>query len=819
MRPHAFSLLALFGLAASAAYGQSGDASDQFLNAFLAFQRGEKAELAGNSRSALTAYNQAVGTLDQISARWPSWNPAIVKLRREKALERISKLQPNVATTDRGTARRGTPPPFEEPPLPAGNDSILPPDTFPEPVEPSRTNQRASGDPIQEIQERIDSLQRDLTRTRETLQKVTSEKEELARKYEEAVKEAKATDGQPSPELEKLRREIAAARKALRQTQIERDAEAELNDQLSSVLTASRIRTKEVASERDAARRNSADIPRQIAEMQREIDKVLQEKGAVEAKLGKVEESLAKVTTERDDALAQLAQMREASKNIEKLLVENTQLMARLDQAEQQVAAFKVEGVEKDKQIAALNKELSTTRTQLAEVQKQSAEYQTQMTALREQLDAQAKTLTEAKTDATASAAERKKLAEENEILRGIVLRQQKEQARRDRVKKLVLEQLGKLEVNSKALLDQVQLLGSPVVKLSEKERRLFKEPSLSITDTEITFTTDAADAAASSPGPAEPPTPAPAALDPEAAAEAPSQPALAEATPAPEPAPMKEEPAKSAAPEATPPPVAEAAPAEPSLKLDTGAPLPDALPDLASAKAPTEVAKADLPKMEEPKKAPIEGELPSRESAAPPSEPSGPSVKTTSTPAVPTEIVGLARDAKEQFERGNYREAERIYERALAQAPNNLYVLSNLGVVRFRQQKYKPAIEAFRKAIAIAPEDDFSHCTLGIVHYQMGEMDNAIQALTRALAINPKNATAHNYLGITASQKGWQEAAQKELETAVALDPNYADAHFNLAVVFATQNPPNKENARRHYKRATELGAEPDTALEQLIK
>ena len=58
-----------------------------------------------------------------------------------------------------------------------------------------------------------------------------------------------------------------------------------------------------------------------------------------------------------------------------------------------------------------------------------------------------------------------------------------------------------------------------------------------------------------------------------------------------------------------------------------------------------------------------------------------------------------------------------------------------------------------------------------------------------------------------------------EELETATELDPNYADAHFNLAVVFGTQSPPNKDEARKHYKRAIELGAEPDTALEQLIK
>src|SRR5258707_471588 len=151
--------------------------------------------------------------------------------------------------------------------------------------------------------------------------------------------------------------------------------------------------------------------------------------------------------------------------------------------------------------------------------------------------------------------------------------------------------------------------------------------------------------------------------------------------------------------------------------------------------------------------------------------------------------------------------------------APNNLYTLSNLGVVLFRANKLKLAEESFKKAIAVAPEDGFSHCTLGIVYYSQGKYDEAVNELTRALAIDSKNATAHNYLGITASQKGWQEAAQKELETATALDPNYADANFNLAVVFATQTPPNKESARKYYQRATELGAERDSALEQLIK
>src|SRR4029079_10433978 len=95
---------------------------------------------------------------------------------------------------------------------------------------------------------------------------------------------------------------------------------------------------------------------------------------------------------------------------------------------------------------------------------------------------------------------------------------------------------------------------------------------------------------------------------------------------------------------------------------------------------------------------------------------------------------------------------------------------------------------------------------------------DEPRNKLTKSLAINPKSATAHNYLGITASQKGWQEAAEKEMLEAIQVNPDYADAHFNLAVIYATAQPPAKELAKRHYARATSLGAQPDASLERLI-
>src|SRR6478672_9797793 len=197
---------------------------------------------------------------------------------------------------------------------------------------------------------------------------------------------------------------------------------------------------------------------------------------------------------------------------------------------------------------------------------------------------------------------------------------------------------------------------------------------------------------------------------------------------------------------------------------------------------------------------------------------PTGPTVQTTA-PAVPDEVAPLARDAKENFEKGKYRAAERQYQELLTKVPNNLYSLCNLGVVYFRTGKWKAAELTLKKAVALSPKDEFAHTTLGIVYYRQSKFDDAITELTTALGINPKSATAHNYLGITASQKGWQEAAEKEMLDAIAVNPDYADAHFNLAVVYATGQPPSKEQAKLHYVKATSLGAEPDPALEKLLR
>ena len=291
-------------------------------------------------------------------------------------------------------------------------------------------------------------------------------------------------------QLKTLRAEAEAARKAVREIQIDREAGDELRRQFADRLVNATKRIDTLAQERDAARKESAEVPKRLGEMQKQLDKAVKEKGDLSTKLARVEGELKQVSLERDNALQQVAKMKEAQKRVDELIASNTTLMAKLEDAQKTITRLNREGVQREDEIALLKKDVNTANKQLAEAKKQSATYQQEMGDLQNELETQAKALAQVKTNTTTTVAERKKLQQENDILRGIVVRQQKEQAIRDGKRKLVLTELGKLELDSKALVSQIEYLTSPVVKLTAKERKLFKQPLIEITDAEVSLAT-----------------------------------------------------------------------------------------------------------------------------------------------------------------------------------------------------------------------------------------------------------------------------------------------------------------------------------------
>lgn len=441
----------------------------------------------------------------------------------------------------------------------------------------------------------------------------------------------------------------------------------------------------------------AVDNSAETNELKKRVKELSDELATTKTKLDSAVAEAAQLKSLSEDLKKQLADARKgSSEQMDKLLDENKSLKEKLADANTQVEKLQ----KGEKSVANLEEQVKKLKDQLETSQKQNEELVRANEGYRKQLEETQKSITESTQKLAALEKDSKvsgPLLKENQLLRGIVERQLKEQARRDAAKRLALEEITALNIQSTTLRDQLQILGTPVVELTAEEKALLKLP-------------------------------------------------VAE--------PVKE-------------------PREVKVDNATGA---------ITAKLP-ESAGIDK------------------------------------KPRIPEEFRDVAEQAQKLFAQRKFDEAAAKYQIILNTYPDSLYALSNLGVVRFQQGNYPAAEKALRRAVELAPQDAFSHTILGISLYQQGKYDQAITILQRAIALDPKDPKTRNYLGISLSQLGRQESAEQQCRKAIELDDTYGDAHFNLAVIYATQKPPAKELARRHYKRALELGVPRDPQLEELLK
>ncbi len=719
------------------------DPSDTFLKAYMAVQTGDRLEEEGKLADALSKYRVAAELLDEISRENPEWQPHVLQYRKRKTSEGIARL-----TAKLGDAAPPSQPalPFEssyglEPPLPAeglttGAPSLTVDPSLASPYNP--TIGQSTGEVLdaatREIRNRILQLETELNSARSRATAIEQERTQLARQLA-------ATDAQLKEALRKL--DQSQLTQAELKSQLEQVTEALKNaamaepriEQYEKEISNLKNELEAVKAERDLAQDENLDLAMQIARQQ-----------AITARISAERE---KILAERDAALSEVATAAKAREESERLLAENSDLIKKVAEAEQRIRELQEQPRESE-ELLALRDQVEDLREQLTMAQTQRQEAQVQLSNLESELRAVSEKLA-TQNQRSEDPEETRRLAAENEVLRQIIQRELQAQARREQARDLVREELARLQIESASLTEQIDLLGQPVMKLTEQEAELLRAGSVNLVEA----------APPAGPGNSEQPT---------------------TETPSDEPLPEAE-----------------------AISLEASAQKPASPPKENQAQPPSEPSTGSQT---------VEGELAVEKPDADAAEDS-----TDKKPTVPPKFEAIAREAREFFERGQYPEAEELYQKILAEEPDNLYALSNLGVTQFRSGRLKAAEKSFKKATAINPRDSFSLATLGIVYYRQGRLDDAIDVLTRAIAINPKDAVAHNYLGITASQKGWQEAAEKELQSAIAINPNYADAHFNLAVVYAIAQPPSLEMARKHYKRATELGADPDPGLERLIE
>ena len=162
--------------------------------------------------------------------------------------------------------------------------------------------------------------------------------------------------------------------------------------------------------------------------------------------------------------------------------------------------------------------------------------------------------------------------------------------------------------------------------------------------------------------------------------------------------------------------------------------------------------------------------------------------------------------------------EAEQKFLHVLKLDEENPLTLGNLALAQMEQGNYEGAEASLARALKNDDEDAFSLSLIGTLRYRQKKYDEARDYLAKAVKLNPEDSRAQHFLGSALNNLGQRKAAETALRKAVQIKPGYSEAHHNLAVVYATQNPPFIALAKFHYDKAVAGGHKKNADLEKIL-
>lgn len=160
----------------------------------------------------------------------------------------------------------------------------------------------------------------------------------------------------------------------------------------------------------------------------------------------------------------------------------------------------------------------------------------------------------------------------------------------------------------------------------------------------------------------------------------------------------------------------------------------------------------------------------------------------------------------------GRLDEAREIYSRVLEEEPGHAGALHGLGVLHVRIGQTEEGEKYLRQAVETAPEQVFLLNDLGEALRLLGRRTEARDAYEAALRIDPNDARVHNNMGALLLENE-PESAQQHFLAAIRLAPDDAHPYNNLGVLMERQG--RYSDALACYEAAVAIDPAYQTALE----
>ena len=161
-------------------------------------------------------------------------------------------------------------------------------------------------------------------------------------------------------------------------------------------------------------------------------------------------------------------------------------------------------------------------------------------------------------------------------------------------------------------------------------------------------------------------------------------------------------------------------------------------------------------------------------------------------------------RAAIEHHRQGRLEQAARLYEAALAQAPDHPDTLHLLGLVTLQRGDPGRAAALVSRAIAVRSTEAAYHATLAEAFWALGQLDRTVNAYRSALELQPDHPECHCNLGATLIDLGAVDEAVTHFREAIRLRPGFAAAHNNLANALRLLG--DRVSAIEHFRKAVQL-------------
>ena len=400
------------GTTNSATAAAANSPSQLYLQGHLVMRDGTEKEAKGDFAGAYYKFLEARDLFDAAGQADKTWQPEIVEYRRKKIradMERVRRLEKNKrATAGAASGSEIT----IEPAKPAGPGGKV------------RNTAVVMEERLRQKEAQIEAL---TSRNEDVLTKLGAREEEL-RAANSQILDARTTG-------KALREKLALA-----QTQIDTAApEAKrTNDGLTKRVQKLEAQLGDAMSQLTAANSKTTTLLADLEQAYGEIKKTTKERDDLKQ--------------ERDMMEAILSEGGGKAPEKMKIIAENQRLKKELQAAQDNVSKLTTGKAADQQEIASLRDQLTTVREQLRTFQEESDSYRAQIQSLTERLDETNNRLAETGQEVVTEV----EAGIENKVLRGIILQQLKQQAKREAAHRNIMDDLLK-----EGVLDSMKSLGA----------------------------------------------------------------------------------------------------------------------------------------------------------------------------------------------------------------------------------------------------------------------------------------------------------------------------------------------------------------------